>query len=197
MKKQILLYSILFLSMSTLFAQNAKKKVDFKKHTLQQTFDSIYQYSNNYQEFKVVKRVWLQSFKKKLADSVQAEKIATQKLQKTIANQNIKVSSLTAQIETLNNSVATVNADKDSIEFLGLNLLKSDFKNIFWGVSALLLALLGFFIFQFQNSNSSTKIAKSELKNIEQEFEAHRKTALEREQKVMRKLQDEINKHRA
>jgi len=197
MKKQILLYSILFLSMSTLFAQNAKKKVDFKKHTLQQTFDSIYQYSNNYQEFKVVKRVWLQSFKKKLADSVQAEKIATQKLQKTIANQNIKVSSLTAQIETLNNSVATVNADKDSIEFLGLNLLKSDFKNIFWGVSALLLALLGFFIFQFQNSNSSTKIAKSELKNIEQEFEAHRKIALEREQKVMRKLQDEINKHRA
>ena len=35
------------------------------------------------------------------------------------------------------------------------------------------------------------------LAETEEEFEAHRKRALEREQKVMRKLQDEINKQKA
>ncbi len=197
MKKQILFFGILLLSITAVVAQNAKKKVNFKKYTLERTFDSVCQYSNNYQEFKVVKRVWLQSFKKKLADSLQSQKSATQKLQATIVAQKNKVENLTMQIETLNSSVATVNTEKDNISFLGADLKKTDFKNIFWGITAILLGLLGFFVFKFNNSNSITKSAKSELYTVEQEFETHRKTALEREQKVMRKLQDEINKHRS
>ncbi len=197
MKKQILFLSLLWLSCTALLAQKTKIKIDFNKHTLTRTFDSVYQYSNNYQEFKVVKRVWLQSFKKKLSDSLDAQKKVIRNLEHTIASQSKKSESLIAEIETLNNSVAAVNADKDSISFLGSNLKKERFKVIFWGVTALLLGLLGFFIFKFKNSNDVTKIAKEELQNVEKEFEIHRKTALEREQKVMRKLQDEINKNRA
>ena len=41
-----------------------------------------------------------------------------------------------------------------------------------------------------------TKDAKRALSEMEEEFEEHRKTALEREQKVRRQLQDEINKQK-
>jgi hypothetical protein len=41
-----------------------------------------------------------------------------------------------------------------------------------------------------------TEAAKDQLADIEKEYESHKKTALEREQKVMRKLQDELNKNR-
>ena len=41
-----------------------------------------------------------------------------------------------------------------------------------------------------------TKQAQENLITVEEEFEAHRKKALEREQKLRRQLQDEVNKHR-
>jgi hypothetical protein len=41
-----------------------------------------------------------------------------------------------------------------------------------------------------------TKEAKRKLEDIETEFEDHRRIALEREQKVRRQLQDEINKNK-
>ena len=74
---------------------------------------------------------------------------------------------------------------------------KADFKNLFWAIIAILAILLAFFIYQFKNSNSVTQSVKIQLADIEKEFDEHRKTALEREQKVMRKLQDELNKNRS
>ena len=55
---------------------------------------------------------------------------------------------------------------------------------------------LKLFAYQFKNANTVTKKAKLDLSELETEFEQHRKTALKREQKVMRKLQDEINKNK-
>ncbi|MCB0431897.1 MAG: tRNA (guanine-N1)-methyltransferase, partial [Mangrovimonas sp.] len=65
-----------------------------------------------------------------------------------------------------------------------------------WGIIGILLALLGFFIYKFKNSNTITKESKKALADIELEFEEHRKVALEREQKVRRQLQDELNKQK-
>jgi len=59
-----------------------------------------------------------------------------------------------------------------------------------------LLALLLFFIYKYKNSNSITRDVNMSLSEIEGEFEEHRKVALEREQKVRRQLQDELNKHK-
>jgi hypothetical protein len=65
-----------------------------------------------------------------------------------------------------------------------------------WSIIGALLALLIFFVYKFNNSNVVTKEAKLALAEMEEEFEEHRKVALEREQKVRRQLQDEINKQK-
>ena len=54
-----------------------------------------------------------------------------------------------------------------------------------------------FFIYKFRNSNAVTRAAKKSLEETELEFEEHRRTALEREQKVRRQLQDELNKNKS
>ena len=56
--------------------------------------------------------------------------------------------------------------------------------------------LLLFFIFKYQSSLKGTKEAIANLEDLEKEFEDHRRRALEREQIINRKLQDEINKHK-
>lgn len=65
-----------------------------------------------------------------------------------------------------------------------------------WSIIGGLFVLLLFFIYKFKNSNAVTKQAKKSLEETEEEFEEHRKIALEREQKVRRQLQDEINKQK-
>ena len=63
-----------------------------------------------------------------------------------------------------------------------------------WSIIAALIALLAIFIFRFKNSNIVTKATKNALAELENEFKEHRRIALEREQKVRRELQDELNK---
>jgi len=65
-----------------------------------------------------------------------------------------------------------------------------------WGIIGVLAVLWLFFAYKFKSSNSITKEANTKLAETEQEFEEHRKRALEREQQVRRKLQDEINKNK-
>ena len=59
-----------------------------------------------------------------------------------------------------------------------------------------LIVFLAIFIGRFKQSNSITKDIKNRLKETEEEFDNHRKVALEREQKVRRQLQDELNKQK-
>ena len=73
---------------------------------------------------------------------------------------------------------------------------KTSYSLIMWLLIIVLLALLILFIYKFNNSNSVTRIAKNNLADIEEEFEEHRRYALEREQKVRRQLQDELNKQK-
>jgi uncharacterized membrane protein (DUF106 family) len=80
---------------------------------------------------------------------------------------------------------------------LGMQTSKTNYNVIMWTIIAALTALLLFFIYKFKNSNSLTKEAKYKLEEVESEFEEHRRNALEREQKVRRQLQDELNKNKA
>jgi len=49
---------------------------------------------------------------------------------------------------------------------------------------------------KFKNNIYLTKKAEKNLKDVEIEYEQHRKKTLDREQKLRRTLQDEINKQR-
>ena len=53
-----------------------------------------------------------------------------------------------------------------------------------------------YFIFKYKNNIFLTNAAKKQLIEVEQELANQRKKALEREQKLRRQLQDEINKQR-
>lgn len=65
-----------------------------------------------------------------------------------------------------------------------------------WGIVIVLALLLGVFIYKFRNSNSITSESRKALEILEAEYEEHRRNSIEREQKVRRQLQDEINKNR-
>ena len=85
---------------------------------------------------------------------------------------------------------------KNSISFLGIQLNKSTYTITVWSIILLLIIALFYFIYQYKNSYSILSESKSNLSETEEELTIYKKKSLEREQKLRRQLQDEINKQR-
>ncbi|OBX26234.1 hypothetical protein LX77_01884 [Gelidibacter algens] len=159
-------------------------------------FEYVIQKSNDYQDYKVVKKTWLYTLKSHTIDSLKAIQKNLLDTQAIVNNQATEITSLKSNLSETKSTLTDTNEEKDNMALFGLQMSKSNYNVLMWSIIGALFALLLFFIYKFRNSNSVTKLAKVTLVETEEEFEEHRRTALEREQKVRRQLQDEINKQK-
>ncbi len=173
-----------------------EEKLSLNSGTLDNQFEFVIQRSNNYQEYKVVKKTWLYSLKAHTLDSLKAINKNLAETQTIVNNQNEEISKLKSSLSNTQESLDETNMEKDSMSFFGLQMSKTGYNTLLWSIIGALLALLLLFIYRFKNSNTVTKEARKALAETEEEFEDHRRVALEREQKVRRQLQDELNKHK-
>ncbi|WP_086477914.1 MULTISPECIES: tRNA (guanine-N1)-methyltransferase [Arenibacter] len=146
--------------------------------------------------YRVVKEVNLNKLRKNVSDSINEFNERAAQLRTTIASHEETIESLNKQLEETTNNLAAVTEEKDNMSFLGFNTSKGTYNAILWTIIGSLLLLLLFFIYKFRNSNILTQEAKQSLSEVEKEYEDHRRRALEREQKISRQLQDEINKYK-
>ena len=146
--------------------------------------------------YRVVKEVNLNKLRKNVSDSINEFNERAAQLRTTITSHEETIESLNKQLEETTNNLAAVTEEKDNMSFLGFNTSKGTYNAILWTIIGSLLLLLLFFIYKFRNSNILTQEAKQSLSEVEKEYEDHRRRALEREQKISRQLQDEINKYK-
>ncbi|WP_053002609.1 tRNA (guanine-N1)-methyltransferase [Kordia jejudonensis] len=176
-------------------AKNANLKL--KEGPIEAQFEFIIKNSNKYQDYKVVKRAWIEKLQKNVADSINAIRKDYDAEVAKVATQQTEIEQLKTDLAAVNQKIADLNTEKDSISLLGIQLSKGTYQTLMWGIIAVLAILWLFFAYRFKSSNAITKEAKAKLAETEEEFEEHRKRALEREQQVRRKLQDEINKNKS
>ncbi|MEL4455077.1 tRNA (guanine-N1)-methyltransferase [Lutimonas vermicola] len=201
MKKFITVLSFTFVLAfsSAVFGQVEEQtgpKPSLDNGTIESQFDYLYRKSSSYQEYKVVKKTFYQKIKGNVLDSMQALKKDLGDTKKLVEVQASEIKSLKADLLTTNNNLTSVTKEKDNIKFLGIPMTKSSYNSLLWTIIFSLVALLLFFIFRFRSSNAITVQARDLLSDTEKEFEAYKAKALEREQKVRRELQDELNKQK-
>ncbi len=192
----ILLFTNTLHAQQTADEEDPASKLSLTEGNIDNQFEFVIQRSNNYQEYKVVKKNWLYTLKKNTLDSLaRVEKELAEAINLT-KTQNTEIASLKGELQESNDHVSTLTNERDSISFFGVLIDKTTYKATMWGIVGLLAVVLFFFIYKFKNSNAVTHSARKALSELEQEYEDHRKKALEREQKVRRQLQDEINKQK-
>ena len=113
-----------------------------------------------------------------------------------IISKNDSIQNLQLQVLTLDADLKKTNTEKDSISLFGMLISKGTYNIILWSIIIVLILVLAYFIYQFKNSHVVTSEAKANLQEAEEELATHKKKSLEREQKLRRQLQDEINKQR-
>jgi len=179
-------------------AQNTQETPD--DNSINGQFETLIRKSTNYRQsgkrYEVVRLLELQALQKNILDTITTANTNIGELQATISGNETALSSLNNKLEETTNNLTQITEEKDSISFFGALISKGTYKLIVWCVIFGLLAFLLLFIYKFKNSNTLTQQAKLNLEDVEQEFEEHRRRALEREQKISRKLQDEINKNK-
>jgi len=190
MKSYIIILFLLTASFS--FSQEKTENLN----TIENQFETIYRSSTTYQVYKVISKEKYQNLKLNVLDSLKSNR-------NTITQKELLLNTEKDNIEKTKNILAKTQLDlnsalkqANSISLFGLELSKLTYNLLLWFIITLLILSLSYFIFKFSRSNVLTKKAKNDLIETEQEFEQHRKKTIEREQKLRRQLQDEINKHR-
>ena len=185
------------------FAQEADgedDKLSLDEGPISNQFDYIAKRSGNYRadgvRYEVVKETNLFKLRKNVLDSIAAMNKKTSELKSTIAEHETTITSLNKKLEETTTNLSSVTEEKDSMSFIGISVSKGTYNFILWTIIGGLFLLLGLFIYRFRNSNILTQEAKQNLSELELEYEDHRRRALEREQKISRQLQDEINKQK-
>jgi len=138
----------------------------------------------------------LDKLRQNVLDTLKVYATKENELKTTISGHETTIASLNKKLEETTNNLAGVTEEKDSMSFLGMLVSKGTYNTILWTIITGLLGLLLFFIYKFRRSNILTQEAKTSLSEVEDEYEDHRRRALEREQKISRQLQDEINKYK-
>lgn len=193
MKKILLLTIPLFLFS---ISANAQDSVQIEKNTLDNQMADAFDKSNSYQEYKVIKKTQLATLKRNILDSVSTLERKITGLESEIKNQNTEIDSLTQNLNQTQENLAASKEKEDGIELFGILTSKTTYNTIMWSIIGILLLISGFLFYRFLNSHKITKAAQLKMAEIEIELEDNRRNSLEREQKLRRKLQDEINKNR-
>jgi hypothetical protein len=177
------------------FSITAQQSVT-EENTLENQFDRIYRISTSYQTYKVISKEGYQKLKNNVLDSLN---LVENMLSEKVSLLKTKESDIQRLNEKINNTQINLDASikkENSISLFGLALNKTTYNSILWFLIIALLMGMLFFMYKFSNSNLLTKEAKHNLAEVDQELSQFRKKTLEKEQKLRRQLQDEINKQR-
>ncbi|MBO6881924.1 tRNA (guanine-N1)-methyltransferase [Winogradskyella sp.] len=181
---------------------DAEEQLSLNSGNIDSQFEYVFRKSGNFkgtngQPYEAVKQAWLLKLKANVLDSLKTTYKELENSENTVANQAKEIEDLQAKLGNTQTTLNQTNEEKNNMALLGMQTSKTNYNIIMWTIIAALTAFLLFFIYKFKGSNSATREAKHKLEEVETEFEEHRRNALEREQKVRRQLQDEINKNKA
>jgi septal ring factor EnvC (AmiA/AmiB activator) len=188
------------LSFQLQYGQQEDEDLSLEGGTIESQFEYLYKNSGNYnsegRKYEVVRVINLDKLRDNVLDTINASNSTAAQLLATIASHETTINSLNDQLKETTENLAEVTEEKDSMAFLGILVSKGTYNFILWTIILGLLLLLLLFIYRFRRSNYLTQEAKANLADLESEYEDHRRRALEREQRISRQLQDEINKYR-
>ena len=198
-----LFFSLFALIVFTAHSQTTDEteELSLSSGSIDSQFEYIFRKSGNFkgtngQRYEAVNQTWLLTLKANVLDSLKTTYQDLDNLEATVESQAKEIEELKLNLSNTQTKLENTIAEKDSMQLFGMQITKPNYSLILWSFIGMLSALLLFFIYKYRNSNAITKQAKLTLAETEEEFEEHRRVALEREQKVRRQLQDMINEQK-
>lgn len=184
-------------SIGNVFGQNTTRtppKGSLTSGTIDSQFVYLYSISRTQNGIEHIRIPNLEQVRKNVADTIQSLTQQIVDLKAREGSEQATIAALTDSLTLVRGQLQVAQQEKDSFSFIGISLQKGTYSMMMWAIVFLLAATLAIFIYRFNQSHAVTREAQKSLAELQEEFDGHRKKALEKEQKLKRQLQDEINK---
>ncbi|MDN3669871.1 hypothetical protein QWY93_11100 [Echinicola jeungdonensis] len=196
-KISVIAFFTFLIACSVSFGQNATEEAQpansLNSGTIESQFDYLNNISNDYQEYKVVKKNHLERLKGHVLDSLRVFKEEIIQKNGQIKEQQASIDELNTGIQNTEQKLQEALEIKDSFSFLGMNIHKGTYTTMMWGLVAGLSITLLYFIYRYSKSFKVIAETQKTLSETREEFDQHRKNTLERERKLKRQLVDATN----
>jgi hypothetical protein len=184
-RRFVLIGAVTFINVNIGISQTAIPEILYKG-TLSDQMLFIENRTSIYQDYRAIREDMFQLLKNNSVDSLSKAKSRI----KESANIN---TGLIQEIDSLENilnltkeELSNMTSTKNAISFLGISLNKNVYNSIMWIIVAALAFLLGTGYLLFKRSFIITRNTKSELTDLQKQFDEYRnKTRLEREKMSM------------
>jgi chromosome segregation ATPase len=184
----------LFLFRAPVFSQAQLSSEIQEDQPLKTQFQKMLDKSETYAEYKVIKSTDLSTYSQSVQDSLHANSSEINKLKNAVNDQKSKLSQLSIRITELENHLATSEKLRESLSIFGLKIYKTTYQWIVWSI-IIALTVFGIFAYiSFIRSNIITSKTNKDYKDLETDFEDHKKKNYEKQLKLGRELQTERNK---
>ncbi len=174
-----------------LFAQNeasTQTKSGLDGGSLNSQFDFLIKKTEAWNEYQMIKRPTLYKIKGNTLDSIKTLKSSISSLETQVQDQQKEINLLKSSQKEIKEELDRAIKERDSFNFMGILLTKGVYNSILWTLILVLIAGLAIVLFLFKRSNHITIKTKEALNEKQEEFDKHRKWALEREQTLARDL---------
>jgi len=162
--------------------------------TIDSQFVHLTAISRSQNGFELVRRANLELIRRNVADSLAAYREQIAKISASIGQEQAAMASLADSLALVKGELEIARENRDSFAFFGLLMSKTTYSLLVWGIVLVLAIALVFYIYRFNQSHVVTRDARKAFDDLQTEFDQHRKKAMEKEQKLKRQLQDEINR---
>lgn len=183
----------MFFSFAAIAQENPEGTV---LNTLNNQMTEVFENNNSYQTYKVIPKNQLNTLRKNILDSVSELKTTILDQQNNLSARKKTIDSLDVELHNVKEELQISREREDGISVLGTLTSKAVYNTVLWSIILVLLVISGFFFYRFSSSHSIIREGRKKVEELETENEELRRNHLEREQKLRRKLQDEINKNK-
>ncbi len=159
-------------------------------------FNTILEKSESYKDLKIVKKQSIQSLKQVVLTSISNFQNDLAESKKSLDQKGIEIANLKKELNTTKLALSSYTNKGPTITFLGIEFNKTFFNYLLSFIIFGSIAAVVFFFLQFKRMRIVTKHSKSVLSDLEEEYQTYKRNAIEREQKISRQLQDELNKQK-
>ena len=142
-------------------------------------------------DFKIIRRSNLDIIRKNISDSLSSYKREIAKLQNLSSNSTGTIKSLQDSIASLESQLHDERKKTDSIGFLGVDFNKGTYHSMVWAIIAILGIILLIVLASFRKARIDAVEHKATAEEVQNELQAVKKKAMEKEQQLKRQLLDE------
>jgi hypothetical protein len=166
------------------------------KSSIENQFNTVLNSSSRYEDSKIIKEGWMYILKTHVNDTIRNLQKDLHKAQQTFLAKDAVIDSLKKELAQTEELYQSTKEEKNNLNILGISFHKTTYNSLMWTIIFGLLFLLVILILLYRKNNAVTIQTRKDLDELKLEYEAHRKKALEREEKLSRQYLDELNKYK-